>query len=82
MTSKNRRWLIIHNNVMQKCAKICKVLLSNNVIGYPYYRRRETKPIGVPDSNFYRGVHVVPMTLLRYKGKIKRPSKQGHKKGL
>ena len=43
---------------MQKYAKICKVLLSNNA----YYRRRETKPIGVPDSNFYRGVHVIPMT--------------------
>lgn len=48
---------------MQKYAKICKVLLSNNVIGHPYYRRRETKPIGVPGSNFYRGVHVIPMTL-------------------
>ena len=49
---------------MQKCAKICKILLSNNVIGNLYYRRRETKPIGVPGGNFYRGVHVVPMTLL------------------
>ena len=63
---------------MQKCAKICKVLLSNNVIGNPYYRRRETKPIGIPDSNFYRGVHVVPMTSSRQNKK----ANQGHKKGL
>lgn len=71
---------------MQKCAKICKVLLSNNVIGHPYYRRRETKPIGVPDSNFYRGGIIWLMYHHKaydvMKAKIKRPSKQGHKKGL
>ena len=45
------------------------IIVIGIVIGNPCCRRRETKPISVPDSNFYRGVHVVPMTLDTMKAK-------------
>ena len=68
---------------MQKCAKICKVLLSNNVIGHPYYRRRETKPNGVHGSNIWIMYHHKAYDVM--KTKIKRPIKAiergGYKNG-
>ena len=68
---------------MQKCAKICKVLLSNNVIGHPYYRRRETKPIGVHGGIIWLMYHHKAYDVM--KAKIKRPIKAiergGYKNG-
>ena len=37
---------------MQKCAELCKVSLSNNDIGNPCCRRRETKPMGCLEGIF------------------------------
>ena len=47
---------VVNDNVMKKCAELCKVSLSNTDIGNPCCRRRETKPMGCLEGIFTAAV--------------------------